>query len=481
MGVMGEVRKRWAGIDPRFLPFADIATADVPLSRFFRLAMFQLSVGMVQTLFFGTLNRVMIVELHVPAMLVALFTAIPLLIAPFRTLIGFKSDTHRSIMGWRRVPYLWMGTLLQWSGLAIMPFALLVLSDPAVTTSRWIGALGAGLAFFMVGMGSHTTQTAGLALASDLAAEDKRPRVVALMYLMLLVGVVVSAFAFGYLLSDYSEIKLIRVVQGAALLTVWINGYSCWQQEPRRRGIVPYAKGERRPLFRDAWRAFVQGGKVIRLLVAVAIGFFAFNLQDVLLEPYGGQILRLTVAQTTALTGLSALGAVLSFAAAAKMLETGYDPIRVAAIGGVAGMLAICAVLLSSAFGAVWMFRVGAFGIGFGEAMFGVGTLSYAMALKDEAQHGMALGAWGAVFAAGEGLGLALSGAMKDGVARLMMDGNAVSGTVGRPELIGYNSVYVLEVLALVVTLAALGPLARAAASSRERPTGRFGLVDLPS
>lgn len=476
MSVLNSVRKRWGTIDPRYLPFADIATADVPLSRFFRLSMFQLSVGMVQTLFFGTLNRVMIVELHVPAVLVAIFTAIPLLIAPFRTLIGFRSDTHRSIMGWRRVPYLWMGTLLQWSGLAIMPFALLVLSDPFRPNTKILGALGAGLAFFMVGMGSHMTQTAGLALASDLSAEDKRPRVVALMYLMLLVGVVVSAFVYGFVLAEYTEIRLIRVIQGSALLTVWINGYSCWQQEPRRRGIVPYQKGERRPVFREAWQAFVQGGKVIRLLVAVAIGFFAFNLQDVLLEPYGGQILHLTVSQTTALTGMMALGAVLSFAASAKLLEGGFDPIRVAAIGAVAGMCALSFVLVSSAFQAAWMFRVGAFGIGFGEAMFGVGTLSYAMALRDEAQHGMALGAWGAVFASGEGLGLALSGAMKDGIARL-----ASGGVPGSGDLTGYNSVYVLEVLALMATLAALGPLARASASSRERPTERFGLVDLPS
>ena len=88
----------------------------------------------------------------------------------------------------------------------------------------------------------------------------------------------------------------------------------------------------------------------------------------------------------------------------------------------------------------------------------------------------MALGAWGAVFASGEGLGLALSGAMKDGIARLVSGGVAGAG-----DLTGYNSVYVLEVLALMATLAALGPLARASASSRERPTERFGLVDLPS
>ena len=102
--------------------------ADLPLARLLRLSLFQVSVGMAMVLLIGTLNRVMIVELGVPAWLVALMVSLPLLFAPFRALLGFRSDTHRSVLGWRRVPYIWFGTLLQFGGLAIMPFALLVLS-----------------------------------------------------------------------------------------------------------------------------------------------------------------------------------------------------------------------------------------------------------------------------------------------------------------------------------------------------------------
>ena len=115
-------------VGPRFLPFADAATPELPLPRLLRLSLFQVSVGMATVLLIGTLNRVMIVELGVPAWLVALMVALPLVFAPFRALIGFRSDTHRSVLGWRRVPYIWMGTLLQFGGLAIMPFALIVLS-----------------------------------------------------------------------------------------------------------------------------------------------------------------------------------------------------------------------------------------------------------------------------------------------------------------------------------------------------------------
>ena len=141
----------------------------------------------------------MVLELGMSAWLVSLMVSLPLVIAPFRALVGFRSDHHKSLLGWRRVPYIWMGTLLQFGGLAIMPFALLVLSSGGEAPT-WIGHAAAALAFLLVGAGLHTAQTAGLALATDLAPKDVRPRVVSLLYVMLLLGMVASSFAFSFLL-----------------------------------------------------------------------------------------------------------------------------------------------------------------------------------------------------------------------------------------------------------------------------------------
>ncbi len=124
--------------------------------------------------------------------------SLPLVFAPLRALVGFRSDTHRSVLGWKRVPYIWFGTLLQFGGFAIMPFALIILSGDT-TGPVWVGHAGAALAFLLVGAGLHTTQTAGLALATDLAPAEARPRVVALLYVMLLAGMVFSALLFGAL------------------------------------------------------------------------------------------------------------------------------------------------------------------------------------------------------------------------------------------------------------------------------------------
>ena len=224
--------KAWTLVGPRFLPFADAATAELPLGRLLRLALFQVTVGMAVVLLTGTLNRVMIVELGLPSALVALMVALPLVFAPFRALLGFRSDFHRSALGWRRVPYIWMGTLIQFGGLAIMPFALIILSGDTHGPG-YLGPIAAALAFLLVGAGLHTTQTAGLALATDLAPEASRPRVVALLYVMLLLGMVGSSLVFGALLDEFSQIRLIKVVQGAAVATMVVNIIALWKQEAR--------------------------------------------------------------------------------------------------------------------------------------------------------------------------------------------------------------------------------------------------------
>ena len=156
-----------------------------------------------------------------------------MLFAPARALIGHRSDHHRSLLGWRRVPYLWFGTLLQFGGLAVMLFALLLMSRPDVAA---IGTGAAALAFLMTGAGIHTAQTAGLALATDLAPKESRPRVVALLYVMLLVGMVAASLSFGVLLRSFEYLQLVKVVQGAAVVTMVLNLAALWKQEPRLAG-----------------------------------------------------------------------------------------------------------------------------------------------------------------------------------------------------------------------------------------------------
>jgi len=467
----------WKRLGPQLLPFADAATTELPLARLLRLALFQISVGMAVVLLSGTLNRLMIVELGVDAWVVALMVGIPLLAAPFRAVIGFRSDHHRSHLGWRRVPYIWAGTMLQFGGLAIMPFALIVLSGDAQGGPVWIGTAAAALAFLLVGLGLHTTQTAGLALATDLAPEDKRPRVVALLYVMLLVGMAGSAMLFGWLLRDFTQIKLIQVIQGAAVATLVLNVAALWKQEARRPQLTRHDRA--RPAFKAVWRDFLAGGRAGRLLVAVGLGTAGFSMQDILLEPYGGEVLALSVAGTTTLTAVLAAGSLVGFMLAARLLARGLDAHRIAAFGAIAGILAFSAVVFAGALASPLLFRAGTALIGFGGGLFAVGTLTAAMNLAEAGQSGLALGAWGAVQATAAGLAITLGGAIRDGVATLAEQG--VLGPAFTGPAVGYGVVYHLEIALLFTTLIAIGPLVRHSAPATTNHPSKFGLAEFPA
>ncbi len=468
----------WAKVPARLLPFADAASTDLPLGRLLRLSLFQVSVGMATVLLIGTLNRVMIVELGVGAWLVAALVALPILVAPFRALVGFRSDTHRSVLGWRRVPYIWLGTWLQFGGLAIMPFALILLSGDITVGPWWIGHASAALAFLLVGAGMQTTQTAGLALATDLAPEAARPRVVALMYVMLLVGMVASSAILGALLADFSQVRLIKVVQGTATVTMALNLIALWKQEPRVRGREAPGPADGVD-FRTAWARLASRGRVRRFLAAVGMGTFAFSMQDIVLEPYGGEILKLGVGATTALTALMSAGALVAFGLAARWLGRGADPQRVAAVGVLVGILAFSAVIFAEPAHSPNLFRVGVTMIGFGGGLFSVGTLTAAMALDVDGYKGLALGAWGAVQATCAGLAIAAGGAVRDVVSSLATRG--AFGEVLATPATGYAAVYHVEMLLLFTTLIAIGPLVRAPRrrAAAQSPS-KFGLPAMP-
>jgi BCD family chlorophyll transporter-like MFS transporter len=215
-----------------------------------------------------------------------------------------------------------------------------------------------------------------------------------------------------------------------------------------------------------------------RFLVALGLGTVAFAMQDTLLEPYGGEILHLGVGQTTLLTALMAIGALVAFASAARALTRGQDPCRLAAHGLLIGVPAFTMVLLAAPMEAPWMFRAGATLIGLGAGLFSVGTLTAAMGLDTAAHNGLALGAWGAVQATGAGVAIALAGVIRDVVSNLALHG-ALGPTLDS-HATGYGVVYYIEITLLFAGLVAIGPLAHHSAGNHVSHADDLGPAQLP-
>ena len=467
-------------ISKNILPFSDAGSTNFSLFQLLRLSLFQISVGMATVMLAGTLNRVMIVELLVPASLVAVMIAIPVLIAPLRTFYGHKSDNYKSFIGWKRIPYMWFGSLFQFGGLAIMPFAIIILSGDQTVGPSWAGEVLVAIAFLFTGIGMHITQTVGLALAADRATKENRPRVVALLYFMFLFGMGISAVVIGILLADFSKLRLIQVVQGSAVLTLILNLVAVWRQE---QIIINQQKNDKSEKFFLSWKKFISDRKTNSLIWVVFWGTLAFSMQDVLLEPYGGQILGLSVSETTNLTGVWALGALLGLALAANNSKKTVSSVSNAMTALLIGIVGFSAIIFSSPMQFPFLYFLGTLFIGFGTGLFSVSLLIIAMALSSKTNlgSGFILGSWGAAQAIGAGLGIAVGGILRDVVNKIALSGYL--GSTFENNSIGYIFVYHLEILFIFITLIALGMLSQEINKRKIKDHGQksFGLTEIPS
>ena len=182
-------------------------------------------------------------------------------------------------------------------------------------------------------------------------------------------------------------------------------------------------------------------------------------MQDILLEPYGGKILKLPVGATTTLTAMLALGGGIGLMIAARRLNHGADPHRVAGFGALVGVIAFAFVMFAAPAESGEIFGIGVGLIGLGGGLFAHGTLTASMAAARPEDRGLALGAWGAAQATAAGLAIAASGFINDGASALAANG-AFGEALADP-VTGFSLVYGIEILLLLATIIAIGPLAR--------------------
>jgi BCD family chlorophyll transporter-like MFS transporter len=240
-----------------------------------------------------------------------------------------------------------------------------------------------------------------------------------------------------------------------------------WKQETRDRSRR--FQNPDQPTFKQSWDLFCQGEHALRRLLAVGLGTMAFTMEDVLLEPYGGEILKLSVSSTTYLTAVLACGGLFGFGLASRILSTGADPFRMASIGAIVGLPAFMAVIVAAPLASAYLFSVGVFLIGFGGGLFGHGTLTATMNLAPPQQRGLALGAWGAVQATSAGVAVALGGIIRDSVNYFAMR-NSLGESLADPST-GYVAVYFIEIILLLATILAMAPLIKSKLPVRQFQT----------
>ena len=208
-------------------------------------------------------------------------------------------------------------------------------------------------------------------------------------------------------------------------------------------------------------------------------------MQDILLEPYGGEILGLSVAATTNLTAIWVIGALVGLFIASRSLKRKKGgPIRSIVFALFIAIGGLCLIIMSDPMNLVSLYYFGSFLIGLGTGLFAVSTLIIAMTIpiSKGAGRGLVLGSWGAAQATAAGLGIGLGGILND-ISNSIIGSESYNLIVSANPAFSYLVVYHLEIFLLFLTLVFLGPLSQYLSSLKldRKEFEKFGFSEMPT
>jgi len=384
----------------------------------------------------STLNRVMIKELGLSATLVVVLASLPYLFSPLQVAIGSTSD-RRPFLGRRRSFYVLAGLVLCAAGVVIAPWAALLLAD-----RFWLGLLVAGAGFGAWGMGYNLAAVSYLALATELSGEGGRSRTVSIMWIMMIVAIIGTSLGLGRLLPVYSPRGLIRAfaIVGGASLLVGLAGLA---------GLEPRGEAPAVPTHRASWREHlrhVSANPQARLFfIYLLILLTAILGQDLLLEPFAGEVLGMPVDETSRLASVWD-AFFLAALAIAGGLGSRVDRRTVAYAGGVAALAGLLAIAASGV--AATRLRVafypGVILLGSGAGLATIANLSLMLDMTVAGDEGLYMGVWGIANALSRFAGSTMGGLLRDALG-------------GASAAAGYVAGFLLLALLLLASLVLLG------------------------
>jgi BCD family chlorophyll transporter-like MFS transporter len=346
---------------------------------------------------------------------------------------GFYSDTH-PIAGYRRTLYIFAGALIT---------ALVLISSPWI--ARWLllsshpFKLPLGFLFFLVeGISTYVAGTAYLALIADQTSEEERGQATGLVWTLLFVGIIATGISTSIVFAEYSFDGLVALFVAGGVIAVVLSFLALIGQERRRTmTIAPSTKR-----FSEAFRTIVQSNNSRFFGAFLLISMFSFFMQDVILEPFGGEVFGLPPAETTRFNAYMGVGLIASMLVGGLALIPRLGKRAVTELG--------CWILIGSFIGLAgsvvlhgqqWLPLIIGF-LGLGGGLFTVGGVALMMDMTSSEHTGLFVGAWTLVQAVARGPASLASGALFSSFVSL-------GATTGQ----GYSLVFALEAFGLLISL----------------------------
>lgn len=375
-----------------------------------RLCLVNAAIGGLSALPVNLFNRLMTVELALPALLPGLLVALHYAVQITRPMWGHRSDTRGG-----RTPFILGGTACVGLGLVATAWAIAYASGP-VALITWT------LAYMAIGFGIGAAGTSFLALLATAAPDERKGAAATIAWLMLIAGAIIASIGAGIALKPYSPDRLMLVVPAVAAIAFVVALLGTLGVE-RKLGAVPEPEEH---ALAPALRATLRDPAARAFTGFVFLSIFAFYLSELVLEPFAGHIHGLTPDASTRLSGGKDGASLMGMIAAGLLSTLGFGSLRGWAVLGCV-ISAVGLVGLGAGAPLVTFTVI----LGLGNGLFVVGAIGSMMRLAAERRGatGTRMGVFGAAQAIAAGLaGLVATGTLD--LARLTFSDAAAYGFV---------------------------------------------------
>ncbi|MFN7164815.1 MAG: BCD family MFS transporter [Hyphomonas sp.] len=386
-----------------------------------RLGLVQTSLGAIVILMTSTLNRVMVVELGLAAAIPGLLVGWHYAVQMSRPRWGYGADA-----GGRRAPWI-LG------GMAVLAFGAISAAFAAslIPTSFWAGFGLSVLAYALIGAGVGAAGTNLLALLAIRTEPSRKAAAAAIVWIMMIMGFVLTAGIGGGFLKPFSFDRLILVTSVVSAIALVVTFLALRGLEPASlRAAAPAPSANDGQAFRAALRETWADPQARRFTIFVFVSMLAYSAQDLILEPFAGLVHGYDAGSSTQLAGVQNMGTlvgmILTAVAGTVIGKSRAGFMRAWTVGGcIASAAALIALGLGThAFGASWPLVPNVIALGVANGAFAVAAIGSMMTLASagaKQREGTRMGVWGAAQAVAFGLGGFLGAAAVD-VARALMD-----------------------------------------------------------
>ncbi len=408
-----------------------------------RLGLVQASLGAIVVLMTSTLNRVMVVELALPAMLPGALVALHYLVQGSRPRMGHGSD-----QGARRTPWIIGGMAVLAAGATCATLA--TINMPA---SPALSLLLAFAGFMMIGLGVGAAGTSLLVLLAMRVADERRAAAATTVWLMMIVGFAVTAGTAGKLLDPYTPTRLLGVTLTVCAMALVVTLIALFRLEndpgdellnahgPEAgtgTGVHAHAVASAVVPFRVALAEVWQESAARQFTVFIFISMLAYSAQDLILEPFAGSVFGFTPGESTSLSGIQhggvLVGMLLVALVGSKFAKGRAGSLRLWCVGGcLASAAALAGLAVAGHMGPPWPLKANVFLMGAANGAFSIAAIGQMMRLATQGRsqrEGVRMGLWGAAQAIAFGFGGLIGTAASDLAHWLIADSGVAYGSV---------------------------------------------------